>query len=83
MRRWSRPDRQDRRLRGRELDGVQSHADPIRLIASLAARCDARRFATGLAAVSAACLLPISPTAHWTNSRDWALSLSQYETGIG
>ncbi|WP_222610134.1 hypothetical protein, partial [Klebsiella pneumoniae] len=35
------------------------------------------------AAVSAACLLPISPTAHWTNSRDWALSLSQYETGIG
>ncbi len=31
------------RLRGRELDGVQSHADPIRLIASLAARCSARR----------------------------------------
>ncbi|MEH8842818.1 hypothetical protein RAG05_20535, partial [Klebsiella pneumoniae] len=34
-------------------------------------------------AICNSALLPISPTAHWTNSRDWALSLSQYETGIG
>jgi hypothetical protein len=39
---------------------IQSHADPIRLIASLAARCGAGGCDLVLAAVSAACLLPIS-----------------------